>query len=222
MAGMKRSNAGRVAPRKRARRAMVSRSVPRSVPTAKFVRTFWAENWPFSPIAVSGFWKNVAPSFQQLPDILQFTDMFDTFRVDRIKITLIPRWGETDATFNGTTAQIQNKVYLSIGMDNLNTEVPAGTYSSTTYNTFAERTQNIRIVDFSKPVSYSFKPNIRNSLNVGNSIIPCPFISTTTAATQALLGSSLFLHDANFTNLNGLGFSADIFYTYTFTCKGQR
>lgn len=184
---------------------------------AQFRRTTLVQTVVFDPASRPSYYNVLNPTLANLPDVTQFTEMFDTYKITNCKITLIPKYGDSGYNATGVPQMI-----LAIGKDTLGSELPSGPYNATTWNTFAERCENVKFYTFNKPISYSFKPNIRNAATVGSTLIKCPWISTTTS-TQPMLGSEVFVYDTGFqATLSSVQFSYDVYYTLTFQCKGQR
>jgi len=208
--------------RKRMRAAIASRSNP-LVSYAKFKRTSWSVNWPFNTTSTAGFYRTIAPTLDTLSNVAEYSSLFDTYKVHKVIITFIPRFGETalDATDSGPQVTYNNQFYMTVGLDRNNFTTPTGTYANTTFNDFLQRVDNVRTYKLDKPFSYSYKPNIRASVNGGTSVIPCPWISTTNTS-EPLLGSMGFIHDVNFTNLATAPPSVDLMVTLEFTMRGNR
>lgn len=221
--GVKRSGS-RIGPRyKRRRMSIPSRGMRMSIPVTKFKRTFWAANWAFSTASTIGFYRLVAPVFSDLPNVTEYTNLFDVYKVKGVKVTFVPRFGDVNVNADNTSTPViyNNQMYLTVATNTTELTIPTGTYGNSAYNDMVQRGDDVKIFKLDKPVSYYFRPNVLNTASTGSSIMPCPWLSTSNI-TQNLLGSLCFVHDANFTALNNFGFSMDILYTYYFECKGAR
>lgn len=221
--GVKRS-AGGIGPRyKRRRMGMSTRVRPKGLNVSRFTRTFWAANWAFGTSTTAQFYRGIAPTFGDLPDYGQYANLFDTYKVKRVKVTILPRFGDCNINADNTsTPTIYNtQLYLTVAMNTTDLTIPTGTYNSATYNTMLERSESVRVYKLDKPITWSYKPNVLNSTTGGSAVIPCPWLSVTNNL-QNLLGCYGFIHDNNFSFLNASGFSVDIMYTFEFECRGPR
>lgn len=191
---------------------------------ASFKRSSWSVYWPFSTISTAGFYRTVSPTLSSLSNASEYTSLFDAYKVKKVTITFLPRFGETviDAADDVPQTVNHNQFYMTVGTDRNNFTTPTGTYANSTYNDFLQRVDNVKVFKLDKPITYSYKPNIRASTAGGESIIPCPWISTANA-NEPLLGSMAFIHDSNFQGTYGLaGPAVDLIVTLEFVCKGNR
>lgn len=190
---------------------------------ARFKRTSWAANWPFNTVSVSGFYRLVAPALSVLGNLSEYTALFDVYKVHKVTVTFIPRFGDVslEAGDSGPQTAYNNQFYCTVGYDRNNVTAPTGTYGSSSFNEFLSRVDNPKTYKLDKPFSYSYTPNILNSAASGTSVVSCPWLSTTNT-TELLLGSLAYIHDVNFTNLATLPPSVDIMYTLDFSMKGNR
>lgn len=207
---------------KRMRRSSMALST-KNIAHAKFERASWVTNWPFNTASVAGYYRYIQPTFSDIYNSGEYTTLFDSYRVNKIKVTVIPRFGDTNCNFDNTGAPVayNNQFYMTIGSDKNFTGTATGTYSSATYNGMLEKCDNIRTYKLDKPFSWTYTPNIQNATSVGTSVMKCPWMLTS-SATQPLLGYQAFIHDVNFSALATNSVSVDILYTFYFECKGNR
>lgn len=152
----------------------------------------------------------------------EFSNTFDAYKIERIRITFIPRYGGVTADAQlPAGAPTQNQFYLTIGLDRENQLTPTGTYTSNTYNQFLENVSAVKTVPLDKPFTYSFRPKILDQNNLSSSAIWAPFISCVTP-NQFHLGLLAFVHDVNFVGLNNAVFGVDVIYDFDMTFRGQR
>lgn len=186
---------------------------------ASFIRRTWAENWAFSTVSTSGFYKTYLPTLSALTNVAEYTSLYDLYKINAVKITFTPRWDGFDA---GSAATVGvNCPILSWYVDPYAYVGPTGTYSSATYNSFLEAANGrVRSRQMNKSVSVYWKPKVLDSGVATNQFKRCPWLSTANN-TQQMRQLFVFLHDANFANAIP-GFSMDVEYTLYFQCKAQR
>lgn len=217
----RRSYAGRVT--KRMRMFSASTVSKTGVAEARFKRTAWVANWAFTTASTAGYYRTVSPAFSALSNVAEYTQLFDVYKVHKVTVTIIPRYGDTSniVADTGVLTAYNNQFFMTVGTDKNSQLTPSGTYSSATYNEFLSSVDNARVYKLDRPFSYSFRPKIANSISTGSSFEYCPWINTLDT-NQLLLGSRCFIHDVNFTALATVPISVDILYTLDFSCRGQR
>lgn len=190
---------------------------------AKFERASWVTNWVFNTASVAGYYRYIQPTINDISNIGEYTTLFDCYRVNKVKVQVIPRFGDTNCNFDltGGPTAYNNQFYMTIGSDKNFTGAATGTYSSTTFNAMLERCDNVRTFKLDKPFSWTYVPNIQNATSVGTSIMKAPWMLSS-SATQPLLGYQAFIHDVNFSALAANSISVDIIYTFYFEMKGNR
>lgn len=190
-------------------------------------KTFYLENWQPGTAAVGNFWKYYSFSLSQLPDLASYTAMFDTARINAIRVQFHPRFDNfagndtTDVVAPGVTNQAGSR--LSIVIDQKSNLVPAGAYTSGTYNGFLEQGR-VRTHQGVKPFSVYFKPNVNYAIGIlgGSARRRAPYLQVADAASQSVAhtGFHAFAWDQNF---NGsFGNSWDLLVTYYMTFRGMR
>lgn len=191
---------------------------------SNFKRYVYGGNWAFSTAATSGFFRHFTPGLNALNNLGEYQAVFDQYKINGIKITVIPRWDGADV---GTTAAPGlNMMYLTYCVDPKSTLVPSGTYTSATLNTFLENCNGkTRTRMFNKPVNIYFKPMISArdlySASTTTNYVGPKWIATESSSI-AHRGVYMFLHDNNLTTSGLSGWSVDIFYTFYFQCKGNK
>lgn len=221
VAGMKRKGRSSSSSRKKSRTTSLSNVGALS--ESRFVRTLWSANWSFSTASSAGFWKVFSPQLSALQDWSQLSNVYELYKVHKVKITLIPRYGEVNAPAvdTGTLTAQNNQFYLTTTIDRFRTFAPSGAYGSSSYQAMLEYGgETVKVRPFIKPITITYKPSIQNSVSFGNQITPCPWISTASGDTP-LIGCNAFMHDTNFSAVNLAGFSCDILVTYDFSMKGS-
>lgn len=193
----------------------VPRQIVRSS-VANFKRTLYYSNWSFSTASTSGFYRLFSPSFGDLPNVSEYTALFDQYKVNAIKITFLPKFGSTDA---GTVATPgQDQAYIHYYVDPYSVVGPTGTYGTTSFSAFLEAgNNNVKSKKLDKPVSVYFKPKIADQGISGQyKFIKCPWLSsssTTTSFRQVFA----YITDANFAAQTTV--SVDVMMTYYFQCR---
>lgn len=191
--------------------------------TITIKRKWWSANWPFSTASTAGFYRAFAPTLGDIPNIAEYTALFDEYKVKTCKITFVPRFGEVSAaaiSAGGTLSTVNNQFYLTYGWDR-RLETPSGTYAASVYNTVLETIPDAKTAKLDKPVSITYTPVVVDSFTLGESLQPCPWMSTRITS-QPMQCVYAFMHDANFGAVNGGAFSVDVLFEMTFQLKGQK
>lgn len=208
------------------------RSKPRAITTAtkgvSFKRVFFSTAWAFGTTTTNDFWRRFVPRFSDIPNHLEYANLFDEYKVTGIKVTLHPRFGVVNQPQNSASGTVtNNQMYVTIANANKEYElIPSGSYSSTTYNGMLEELgSKTRTYKFDRPISLYFKPNIFEEIGgasgYGYKHSSCPWLELKSGLNPMLHGMHAFIHDYNFTNLNVSGFGVDVQYTIYFQCRGQ-
>lgn len=211
-------------PAKKARMTL-SRPLRAKAPSMTIHRKFWAFNWSPATTVTNDFWKYFSQQLTNLSDYAQYTAIFDKYRVNSMKFTLLPRYDSfagndtTDTTLPGVTNQAGVCVHVVI--DPSTTITPSGSYNSSTLNLFLE---NGRVKTYSgnKPINFTVKyPMISDDVN-GTASAKCiraPFLNVTQITTP-FRGAHVFVQDVNFTGVFGQSF--DVFCEMSITFKGMK
>lgn len=191
-------------------------------PVARFKRTFYTTTLTPSTGATSGFWQYSTITLSDLPNVTEYTALFDQYKINAVKVTFRPRYDNfagndtVDTTLPGTTAQGMTRVHVINDPDS--TLTPTGAYTSATLNSFLEQ-GNVRTYDGTKPFSVYYRPKIVNSLTTGTNNIRAPWINTSSPSVSHR-GFHYFMQDVNLTGTFNQAF--DIFVTMYFMCKNSK
>lgn len=187
-----------------------------------FKRTFWVGTATPSASSTPGFWTYQSWSLSQLPDVANYTALFDQYKINGVKVVYRPRYDgfngadTTDIVLPGTTAQGSTQAHI---IADTNSQVtPSGTYTSTTLNTFMEN-GNVRTYSGSKAFSVYYRPKIGQSLTTSSTRVTAPWIDTTNS-TIPHYGHHLFFTDTGLTGVFNQAF--DQYVTFYFQCRGMR
>lgn len=212
-------------PAKRPRKQRVPRPMSFRKNQVVCQRTFYVENWTPGTAVTSQFWRYYSPSLSSLPSVSDFSNLFDLYKINAIRITLRPRYDNfagndtTDTTLPGVTAQGGTNVHVLIDPHNTNV-TPTGTYTTTNLNSFLE---NGRVKSYTgnEPIEIYWKPLIGDAMSVGEARVKSPWLGTG-ATPQNIVhhGVHIFLQDTNFTGT--FNQSYDVFFTYYMSFKGLK
>lgn len=204
--------------RKKARTAMVSR-VPRMMTPRNAVmnckRTKWIEYWQPSPAITAGFWKQYNQAFSDVFNATDFTNLFDEYKINAIKLKFVPRYDGNDAG----SASPQNSAMVSVCYDTRSSLTPSGSYSSATYNAFSEQGL-VKTYATLRPFTVYWKPSLRQPNFIAGSKFLGPQWLPTAATTETHYGPHIFMHDMNFTA--SFRNSYDIFITHYISLRGVK
>jgi len=191
-------------------------------PVARFKRTFYTTTLTPNTASVSGFWQYSTISLSDVPNVSEYTALFDQYKINAVKVTWRPRYDNfagndtVDVTLPGTTAQGLTRVHIINDPDS--TITPSGAYSAATLNSFLEN-GNVRTYDGTKPFSVYYRPKITNSLTTGTNNIRAPWINASSPSVSHR-GFHYFMQDVNLTGTFNQAF--DIFVTMYFMCKNAK
>lgn len=219
MAGMsKRKRSASTSSRKKSRSAMVKRSV--SVPQVTIKRKWKAFTWIPQVSTINGWWRlfNFALTDMPLTERNEIINMFDSYRVKRFTVELVPRFIDFDA--GGSTDAAQNPVpVLHYFIDNTAfPTTPGGAYDQAGLNNFAARANNsFKTAIADKVIRMSCVPTVESGTT--GEVKPFPWTSTAFAPVgghmQAWLGA------VNFATLKNTS-EFDVFYTLEMDLKGLK
>lgn len=217
-------------PRRRyARSYPMGRRVPRGIMQSlvNVKRTWWSANWTPSTAATNGFWRYITVNLGACPNVSEYTNLFEQYKLNSITFTLRPRYDgfsgndTVDTTPPGVTNQGATRVHTVI--DPRSSTTPSGTYTSATLNTFLE---NGSVKSYSGnrtitiPIRYpAYVNDVNNTAGAENPSCRGRWFSTT-ATTIEFRGVHIFLQDINLTGVFGQSF--DIFTTMNMSFKGPR
>lgn len=210
------------------RRMRLSYKIKRQLrePYLRVRRTFWNFNWVPGTAATSDFWRYITFSANLIPNISEYTNLFDTYRVNSFTVTLRPRYDSfagndtTDTTLPGVTNQGGNHVHVIIDPSSP-ISTPSGTYVFGTLNSFLENGK-VRTYDGTKTISIKVKyPCFVDDINntAASDYKRSTWITTNNTGVSHR-GVHMFIQDVNFTG--AFGQSYDVFYTVDISFKGSR
>lgn len=241
MAVFKRRRQSTATPRRRVRRKTYTRKnfrVPRprkmSNNYLSVKRSFYAGIVSPSTASTPGFWSFLAPSLNSagllfnttltgLPNVGEYSSLFDTYKLSAIKYRLVPRTGpfSQDQTIPSTGTTFLDKPNISILYDPKNTLAFAGTYSPTTYNVFTEL-GNVKRFRGDRDINIYMKPLIQEQYGSGAIRYMKPRFTAMDAAGLAMphRGTMVFFHQNAWTSTSLPSF--DVYVTYYMQFRGQR
>lgn len=227
---MKRSRSGcarsGAVKRRKSSRSKYARRVPRNIPIPSIdvTRKWWARNWVPSTAAVGNFWTYEAPRIIDMPDFNQYSAIFDEYKVRAVKYTFMPKWSSfdgantTDTTLPGITNA--SSTYLHILVDPTSSVVPAGSYNSTTLNSFLEN-GDAKTHYGDKPINVYYKPKVGTTLGAGfdnAKRIDAGWNNCSSGNAIAMNGFHVFAQDQNFTGIFSQTY--DVFVTLYVSFRG--
>jgi hypothetical protein len=183
-------------------------------------RTFYNGTWTFGTGAVTDFWKYNSYTFSNLPNVAEYTSLFDEYKINAIKVQYRPSYDSIEALSSDTTAGTQNtKVLVHTLVDPASTVLPSGLYGSTTLNAFLENGE-VRTRDGNKPFTMFYKPKMFQGVNgsgtAARMVNPSWLRTSDTAPIH--YGHHVFIQSGN----NTTPMKYDIFVTYYFQCRGMK
>lgn len=194
----------------------------------KMQRTMWLQNWAPNTVGTSGFWRYYSVRLDDMTNVSELTNLFDTYRLAAYKITFRPRYDNFSG--NDTTDTVlpgvinQSGTMLHIVKDPWSTVTPTGTYSSANLNTFLEQGNKVKTYSGNKPVSvYIRGPTINNVVEGPFNVqrIRSPWLNTNGGGTAIYHnGFHVFAQDVNLTGV--FGQSWDVFVTYYLMVKNLK
>lgn len=211
--------------RRRINRRRVTR-VPRTLRMPTFVmkvkRKFWWFNWTLSTATTAGFWRYLSIAMSDMPSNSEIVNLFDQYKITGVRYELHPRYDNfagndtIDVTQPNITNQAGNMVHVI--NDPRSQLTPAGTYTTTTLNTYMEQGR-VRTHRGFKPIVIYHKPTIAQSQVTGTRQIRAPWLNTSNVTTVHS-GAHVFLQDVNLTGTTGQSY--DVFVTLYVLCRGAR
>lgn len=214
-ASRKRSRTARTArPARPARRVMRKASVRAPPRTAQlsYVRKFYGGNWQPNTATTTGFWQQYNLSLGSLPNVSEFVNLFDQYKINAIKLQFMPRYSNfdgantTDTTLPGITNQNGNNLHVCYDIQSTTDRV--GAYGPATLNAFMEQGR-IKSYTGVKPVVIYYKPCIVTE-NVAKKFKGPAWLPTLDTSVQHI-GPQIFHQDSSMTGT--FGQSYDIFIT---------
>lgn len=196
-------------------------------------RQFYAGRVIPSTATTLNFWCYVTPTLQSagimssttlagLPNLTEYTNLFDTFKLAAIKYRFVPRNMDYNLSqVNPSTGTTFFDVpQVSILKDPQSTVSPSGVYGITSYNTLLEQ-GNVRRVRGDKEFSVYLKPLIQEQYGSGALRYIKPRYTGTDASGVAMphRGFHIYWHNFNFSTTFT---EYDVYVTYYMSFKGQK
>lgn len=222
--------------RRKVARPMVPRTLRayRNLQTLSVKRRFWAGTITPGTTSTTSFWNYVTPTLSSagficgttlggLPNLAEYQALFDQYRLNAIKLEFKPRvFNVTNDQNPATGGTFRDRPYVSILIDRRGTTTPAGTYSNSTYNAFAEA-GNVKMKRGDRDLSvYLSKPIISEQYGGGATRYVSPKFTDMDSAgiTMPHRGMYSFFHTQQFSTTAFTSY--DVFATYYLTFKGQK
>lgn len=190
-------------------------------------RTWWSANWTPNTTTVAGFWRYITVNLAACPNVSEYTNLFEQYKINKITFTLRPRYDgfsgndTVDTVLPNVTNQGATRVHTVI--DPRSNTVPGGTYTSANLNTFLENgkvktyTGNSAIVI---PIRFpAYTNDVNNTAGAENPLCRGRWFSTAATSIE-FRGVHIFIQDINLTGVFGQSF--DIFTTMSMSFKGPR
>jgi len=215
MAGMKRKRSSTSKSAKRAKRAVAFG--PPSVrnwaaPINRITRKFYGATY----VPGTNAWQHFEPTLSLLPSLslLELTNLYDEYKIDRIHVEVLPRFNSFDAG----SSTVNPLPLLSYFADPSNSYPVSGTYGSAQFQIFASRCNNgFKTVALDKGVKFSWRPNVATT---DGEIKAFPWTSTA-SSTRACMSCDLYLHAVNFAAFPATT-EYDVYWTYDISVRGMR
>lgn len=185
-------------------------------------RKWWVQNWVPGTAATNDFFRNFNFTLSNAPNVTDFQNLFEFYRITGWLIELVPRYDgfngndTVDTTLPGITNQNATRVHVNV--DPLDTSTPGGVYSSTTLNSFLE-SGTTKVYSGNKTIKIYIK-NPATTDTIGGTTgarSSSPWIVTSQAGVQHW-GAKVFIMNNNFST--SFGQDWDIYYTAYMQFKG--
>lgn len=176
--------------------------------------------WTVSNVTTNDFWRYENPSAGLCNNFGELQACFDQYKVNAIKVTYMPRFGEPAFPITGNTPMTTRRIFATIVKDPESQLVPAGTYTYSQLNTLREN--GGYTVSAHKPFSVYYKPKVAINSAVGSALIykSAPWMSTDSTST-GFRGFHIFFHQegmgTTFTDVE-----YDRMYTFYMELKNPR
>lgn len=204
-------------PKKRVRKAMgrVVSLRPR-LPSFRVLRTTYQFNWVPGTATTGNFWQYLVFNLGMLNNVAEYTALFDTYRINSLKIQIRPRYTDVDQA--NTT---KSDTFVHVVIDPKSATIPGGTYTQVNLNTLLENGR-VRTYSGTKPITFKIKyPCVKQDQNgTADSTFERGRWYSTSKATIAHQGVHIFMQDANMSG--NFGQSYDFFYTFDVIFRGQK
>lgn len=208
-------------PLKRARRSF-NTSVPRGFksPTVSVKRTFYGGVWTFGTTSVNDWWRFNSYTFSNLPNVAEYTNLFDEYKINAIKVHYRPSYDTVEALTSDVNPGTSNsKVIVHTLVDPASTVLPSGTYTSATLNAFLEN-GDVKTRDGNKAFTVFYKPKMFQGVNGAGTAarLVNPSWLRTSDPAAIHYGHHVYIQSAN----NTTPMKYDFFITYYFQVRGMK
>lgn len=211
-------------PVKRTRRSF-NVAVPRGIksPVMSVARTFYTGSWAFGNGTTSDFWRYSSFSLNTLPNVTEYTALFDEYKINAIKVQYRPSYDSVSLDADSALTTAPNfTVSAHTLIDQESTTLPTGSYSSVVLNNFLENGK-VRTRNGLKPFSVFYKPKMYAQVS-GSGTAARPIASTwiRTSDTAALhYGHHVFLQ-TNALVIPTIPIRYDCFVTFYAQFRGMK
>lgn len=208
--------------RKRTSKRMATR-VPRSMPrtnSTMIQRTTFIETWSFNSVSIGGFWRYYTVAMSQMNNWAEFKPVFDQYKINALKFTFRPRYDSYEGA-NPVSPGLP-LAYAHVIKDPASTNIPSGTYSLATVNSFLEN-GNVKTYPLNKSFSVYYRPKVNVQIFGGgtaSSVKSSCFIKSTDDLVDHR-GFHIFLQNNNLTGTNS-SVQLDVFCTFYISLKDLR
>lgn len=202
--------------RRRFRKTRITKNPQLSVYNIQ--RNFHYAHWVPSTVAVVDFWKQVVFTANNLPDFSQLQSIFDEYKINGIRVRMMPRSTEYAGNDNTAASTRQPTNFVSVRIDPMDQLAAAGAYTRNTYNTFCERGK-VAVYTGIEPIDFFFRPMIGDQLQTGVSRVRPMWINSADGGVEHY-GFNCFFHDPNFAA--AFTQTYDVFVTYYMQFRGVR
>jgi len=200
---MKRKGSYSTGSRKRTRRSYGRRTLSKyrssltRVPEMRFLRKWKLSTWIWNTTSTAGFWRVYNPSLSDMPatERNEIANMFDEYKINRVKFEFVPRYTNFDAGSSTTNPAPIFHMFTDGASGNI---TPSGSYDQASLNNFSARANNaFRTVVANDVVKMSYKPSVQTT---DGEVKPFPWTSTSIngVPAQAL---QVYLLGVNFSNI---------------------
>lgn len=219
-------------PRRTTRTVRRRTTVPRNIPVFRrrhhmlyYKRKFWLENWAPNNTTTSGFWRRYNLSFGNLPNYTDLSNLFEYFRISKIKLTFLPAYDSFAGNDNSDTGvpgiTFQTGTYCHVLNDPKSQVNPSGVYGQTSLQSFMEQ-GNVKSRLGIRPFKIYYTPAIVVE-SVANKLVGPRFLPIS-AVNQTHFGPQVYMQLPNFTGALAATTwmqNFDVFVTMYVTVKGM-
>lgn len=213
--GVKRPRESRISKPKKKIRTLERYRVPKPMTWMNCKRRWFQATYTWNTTTATGFWNVLQMSYNQIPSSSDYTNLFREYKINRIKVTFVPRYDNNDQTgaaAGSAMPMIHHKVETPYFVS------PSGVYNASTLNTYLDTGAVSQ--PFNKPISVYFKPTLAADINNATVETTGPQWLTTGSPgnTQLHNGVSFFITFNGFTSPTAT-FTTDVYYEFFFSLR---